>query len=87
MTQEELTQRQQDAMIYVLLEDDRFKGALEHFAKIEAGSFRDNSYHYTLAGESHRAVVAAAKAEGIENFWAELQQAAKRHKARKTSGA
>lgn len=87
MTEEELNQRQHEAMIYLLLEDDRFRNALEHFAKANTVDFRDFAYHNVLNGEHHKAVVNAAKAEGIESFWAELQAAAKRHKARKTSGA
>ncbi len=87
MTREQLEHEQNEALIYALLRDDRYAGALAHFVQREANTCRDFSLGQVLAGHGHNAVVAAAKAAGIEEFWAQLQQAARRYEARRTSGA
>ena len=87
MTHEELELQQNEALINIVLQDDRFAGALAFFVGRDVEHYRNNSVGHTMAGNSHAALVAAAKAAGVEEFWAQLQEAARRYQDRKTSGA
>ena len=77
--------RQHGPHIEAMFANDGLTAALVAISRVEITNLREASVNYTLRNEPQAAVIAAAKSEGIYEFFATLERLAKEYGKSKTS--